>query len=111
MHDFTKEFFYGTNRDQIIQKMLGLEDYMEFWRIFWKYDLSERVNYVEAYGDTDVLRKLREKGMKLGVVTGSLTKVAEAEIAKLNYRFDSVVSNNPEAGIRQKPYPDTLLMG
>ena len=115
--NFVNDFWYchGSNRDKIIENRLGIE-YMKFWRVFWRHDVpEERVKHTGVYDDVIALGNLRKKGVKLGIVTGALTKVANAEISKIlsrvkDCKFDYIVSNNPDAGIRQKPYPDTLLI-
>jgi len=114
---FAEDFWYchGSNRDEIIESRLGI-NYTDFWKVFWKNDSpEERARHTGVYDDVYALRNLREKGIKLGVVTGALTEVANAEISKVlskvqGLKFDSIVSNNPDACIRQKPYPDSLLI-
>jgi beta-phosphoglucomutase-like phosphatase (HAD superfamily) len=113
--DFVDDFWYcnGSDRDKIIEDRLGI-DYMKFWRIFWKNDSpEERARHTGVYDDVAALKNLRESGIKLGIVTGALTKVADAEISKVlskvkGLRFDSIVSNN--IGIKPKPHPDSLLV-
>jgi len=112
---FADEFWYGSNRDKIIKDKLGVEP-MAFWEVFWKYDPpEERAKHTGVYDDVSALIKLKEKGIKLGLVTGAIIEVASAELSKIKSKFkdlefDSIVSNNPKAGIRQKPYPDSLLI-
>lgn len=112
---FAEDFWYGSDRDKIIENRLGI-NYMNFWKVFWNYDTpEERSKHTGVYDDVYALRNLRGMGIKLGVVTGALTEVANAELSKVlskvqGLKFDSVVSNDPDAKIRQKPYPDSLLI-
>lgn len=110
---FAYDFWYGSDRDRIIKEKLGIE-HMKFWEVFWKHDKTqERIKHTGVYDDVSALRNLRKRGIKLGIVTGALTEIANAEIAKIKPKirgceFDSIVSNDPYAEIRQKPFPDTL---
>jgi len=111
--NFVDYFWYGNgDRDKLIEKSLGI-DYMSFWRVFWKNDSpEERVKHTGVYDDVTALKELKERGVKLGIVTGSLSKVADAEISKVLSKIqgcsiDSIISN--DGCMRQKPYPDSLL--
>jgi len=113
--EFAREFWYGSNRDDLIQKELGIIPY-NFWKIFRKYDTPHsRAAHIEVYEDVGALKSLHAREIKLGIVTGSLTEVANVEIQKIREKFediefDSIIANNPDARIKQKPHPDTLLM-
>lgn len=112
---FAPKFWYGSDRNKIIEEELRTER-MKFWNVFWKHDnAKERAKHTEVYDDVSALIDLRRKGFKLGIVTGALTEVANAEISKIklkfnDFGFDSIVSNNPHEEIKQKPEPDTLLI-
>lgn len=112
--EFALEFWYGGDRDGIIQRRLGV-DCADFWRVFRKHDnAEERVKNTEVYEDVTVLRSLRAMGMKIGLVTGSIPEIANAEISKIlekvgDIKFDSIVTNDPASEIRPKPFPDGLL--
>jgi phosphoglycolate phosphatase-like HAD superfamily hydrolase len=97
---FAPKFWYGSDRNKIIEEELRTER-MKFWNVFWKHDnAKERAKHTEVYDDVSALIDLRRKGFKLGIVTGALTEVANAEISKIklkfnDFGFDSIVSNNP----------------
>lgn len=111
---FIDGFWYEADRDAFIENELGIPN-MDFWNVFWKYDdPHERARNTEVYADVGALRNLYNKGIKLGIVTGCLTELAKLEIEKIrenvpDVKFDSIITNNPSEGVRQKPYPDTLL--
>jgi pyrophosphatase PpaX len=113
LEGFTKEFWYGLagDRNSSISKWLGIEDTKRFWSVFWELDdPGMRAQNTEAYEDVGVLEALREKGLKLGLVTSSLEEIAKLEMQKLNgFSFDCTVSHIKGAGQRLKPHPDPIL--
>ncbi|MBI2578307.1 MAG: HAD family hydrolase [Candidatus Aenigmarchaeota archaeon] len=81
-----------------------------FWRKFVEYDtIEERTKHLEPYGDCWVLRKLAEKGIKLGIVTNAVFHMAEHEVDILRshgIEFDAiVVAFNRDLSVKVKPKP------
>ncbi|RLI98117.1 MAG: hypothetical protein DRP00_02665 [Candidatus Aenigmatarchaeota archaeon] len=109
--DEIDEFWYGTDRDKIIEKYFRVEP-QRFWEIFSKYNKPERrVEYTEVYEDVHVLRSLKEKyKLKLGIITSNPYPIAKKEVELLEregIEFDSIVTPNyPE----EKPKPNAKLV-
>jgi phosphoglycolate phosphatase-like HAD superfamily hydrolase len=64
---FVEDFWYchGSDRNNIIEDRLGIE-YMEFWKVFWRYDNpEERAKHTGVYDDVSALINLKRKGLKL----------------------------------------------
>lgn len=98
------ELWFNYERNKIMSS-LGIEP-KKFWEIAHNYDTpQERKKYAEPYNDCHVLKKLSEKGIKLGVLTGTPQFIAEIELDKLGIEFDAVVFAHEE---KAKPSPDGL---
>jgi HAD superfamily hydrolase (TIGR01549 family) len=98
------EFWFGCNRDDILLQW-GI-DMKKFWEIFRRYDsIEERKKNVEPYEDFEILKKLQEKNIKLGIVTGSPHHIADMELDLLNTDFDAVVFAHGE---KRKPNTQAL---
>jgi len=98
------EFWFGYNRDDILSQW-GI-DMKKFWEIFRRYDnIEERKKNVEPYEDFEILKKLQEKNIKLGIVTGSPQHIADMELDLLDTDFDAVVFAQGE---KRKPNTQAL---
>ncbi len=60
---------------------------------------------VPAPGAVEVLKELRKKGLKLGVLTNNSARLANKVITKLGFTFDSVITR--DSGV-YKPYPEAI---
>jgi len=104
---FVDKFWFEENRDEIISNYLNVNP-KEFWKVFRKYDLVKiRKEFTEAYEDASFVKKLKEKGYKRGIVTGSPEEIASMEIELVGREnFDVIIIANPECNnIRPKPDP------
>ena len=107
LEHFVEKFWFEEDRDEIISKYLNV-DPKEFWKAFRKYDLVEiRKQFTEAYEDVGFIQKLKEKGYKTGIVTGSPERIASMEIEFLGREnFDAIIIANLECNhVRPKPDP------
>jgi len=115
INEFVDNFWNGSYRDRLVKERLKI-NYMDFWHVFWKLDTPEvRAVYTEVYDDAVALKGLYDKGIRLGIVTKAVKKVAEAEIALLKKKvsgieFESVVANDTPSIIQQKPNPHTIFI-
>lgn len=99
-------FWYRGERANLIKKEFGLEP-TEFWEVFIKHDSAElRKSYTLPYEDVTFINKLRAAGIKIGLVTGAPTYIADVEIDLIGReKFDSIVVAHKKNGIRPKPDP------
>lgn len=83
--DAIDRFWYESGRDAIIQNELGV-DPASFWRLFHAKDTSEaRSPHTRAYEDAEpCIRRLKESGKIISIITGAPQWIAEMEIKKLN---------------------------
>jgi phosphoglycolate phosphatase len=79
------KFWFESGRDKIIQDEFLLEP-AEFWSLFRTMDFPEnRSAHTRAYDDAErTLRKLKNLGKMISIITGSPHFIAQIEIAKLN---------------------------
>jgi phosphoglycolate phosphatase-like HAD superfamily hydrolase len=108
--EFAKKFWYGSDRDELITRTLGIP-YMDFWERFWRVDTPEiRVAFMEVYPEVEVLRELQQtKGIRIGIDTNTQPRNAYAEIAEIQKRvpgieFKSIFPNDPDDIIMHKPF-------
>lgn len=87
-----------------------------FWRKFIEYDtIEERTKHLEPYGDCRVLKKLAERGIKLGIVTNAIFHMAEHEVDILRshgIEFDAIVvafNKDLSVNVKPKPHPDGIV--
>jgi phosphoglycolate phosphatase len=103
------KFWFGSNRDEIIRKDFKLDAEL-FWNTFYTYDtLEQRKPYLEVYNDVGIINELRQRGYRIGLVTGAPKEMAMMEIGLLGDEFfGSKVIANPRNGIKSKPDPEGL---
>lgn len=95
-------------RTRIIQEEWSL-DPEEFWPVFRKYDTSKlREEHTKPYEDTKVLVELKQKGLKMGIVTSAPRHIIDLELGMLNIKFDAVVRAQLTERISPKPSPQGL---
>ena len=112
--EFARELWHGWggDRDESVRRHTGVQDTAEFWNVFWKLDTADvRAGNTFAYDDLGVLQELKEKGMKIGIVTSSQPEVVELELKKVDFRdFDCIINNKSGGGMKLKPHPDMILL-
>jgi beta-phosphoglucomutase-like phosphatase (HAD superfamily) len=104
---FVDKFWFEENRDEIIDKYLGVDPKF-FWEVFRKYDLPEvRRKFTKPYEDVGIICELKDSGYKTGIVTGSPEHIARMELELLGgENFDVIIIANLEVNrIRPKPDP------
>ncbi|MEK7624943.1 MAG: HAD-IA family hydrolase [Patescibacteria group bacterium] len=104
------KFWFEPNRDKIIVNDFHIADPGKFWDLFRKLDVPvERYKHTSAYADAEsAIRKLKEMGKIISIITGAPHEIAQMEIARLNgaphdYYF-SITDNKYNA----KPDPRSL---
>ena len=77
-------FWFGRShegdRDQYLAERFGINPAL-FFEVSKKHETVEiRRQHIEAYADVDVLRRFKEAGYAIGVVTGARAEIAAAEL-------------------------------
>ncbi len=95
--------------DKSILQGLGVDLY-DFWSIFEKYqEIKDRMKHTCAYPDSVIVKQLKDRGYKIGIVTGSQEYVASEEIKLVGAEnFDVVVVANGRNGVQPKPHPQGI---
>ncbi|TKJ17831.1 hypothetical protein CEE44_04900 [Candidatus Woesearchaeota archaeon B3_Woes] len=103
-------FWFETRRDEIIKNHFKLDPEL-FWEIYRKNEIPElREKFTELYKDIDFIRELKQKGFKIGIVTGAPSHIAHVEINMLGKEnFDEIIITNRENRVEYKPHPQGLL--
>ncbi len=102
-----KQIWYEQNRHEIIMEKLEIEP-SEFWEVFRKYDSpDERKKNLIVYEDASALLELREKGLKIAVLSDSPTNITKLESKAIenylgNFKFDCVLSVGYDSGRNRK---------
>lgn len=103
------KFWFEAGREKIIREEFFL-DPNEFWSVFREIDIpEERSAHTRVYEDAErTIRKLKEMGKIVSIITGAPHNIAEMEIRKLNGAphdlYVSIHGNNFEA----KPDPESF---
>ena len=107
--EYIDRFWFEGNRDALIKEHFKL-DPKKFWKQYLSLENPElRKKHIHAYQDTEFLRNFKQKGAKLGIVTGSPKHISKIEISLLDQRcFDSFVLARTEHGSFPKPNPHSL---
>jgi phosphoglycolate phosphatase-like HAD superfamily hydrolase len=101
IHDINR-FWFKSGRNDFIKNNFDIEPEL-FWKKYIQYDLPEkRIKSTYAFSDVDFIKKLKDKGYKTGIVTGSSKRIASVEIKLLGEcNFDELVIANRFEGIHQ----------
>ncbi len=102
---FIDKFWFEADRNKIIQNEFKVEPKL-FWDLFRKIDdHKNRSNHTEAYNDAEpALKRLKEKGKIISIITGAPHYIAQMEIEKLNGApFDFYLSLDNK--FQEKPDP------
>jgi len=97
-------FWFQKGRCQYIQDAFGIEP-EQFWKVYTKYDTPEsKRRYISAYTDAKLLLELKNRGYKLGLLTGAPPDIMDLELKLLPDVFDITLVANPRyTDIRLKP--------
>jgi len=103
-------FWFESNRNYLIKNEFKAEP-GKFWDIFESYNTVElRKQFTNVYEDVAFLDELKEKEIKLAVVTGSPSHITDFEISLIGKeKFDAIVMAHVQHGIRPKPHPHGIL--
>jgi pyrophosphatase PpaX len=110
VHAHIDTFWFEGNRDEIIRTLFQVDPVL-FWKSYTSFDLSAlRCEHTIVFEDTVVLQQLRQKGLRLGVVTNAPRHIASSEIELIGaHLFDAMIVADPARGIRPKPAPDGII--
>jgi HAD superfamily hydrolase (TIGR01549 family) len=81
-----------------------------FWDVFNSSDNhDERLKNVRVCNDIEFLKKLKDDGMKMGIITSCYSKVAEKEIDLVGRKYIEkyVIANNYDKISKPKPHPES----
>ena len=100
------KFWFGSGRDKTIQEDFNVNP-SRFWSLFRTLDAPEKRSlHTYAYDDAErSLKKIKESGRILSIITGAPHPIAEMEIKKLNgapYDFYLSIHDND---YKEKPDP------
>lgn len=103
-------FWFEGNRDEIIRTLFQVDPLL-FWKAYASFDLCDiRCEHTIVFEDTFVLQQLRQKGLRLGIVTNAPHRIAHSELRLIGaHLFDAVIVADPVCGIRPKPAPDGII--
>ncbi len=103
-------FWFESGRNELIKNQFKLDPEL-FWEIYKKNEIPElREKFTELYDDIDFIKELKQKGFKIGIVTGALSNIAHVEINMLGKEnFDEIIITLKENGVEYKPHPQGLL--
>jgi FMN phosphatase YigB (HAD superfamily) len=106
--------WYETDRDGILETEFNV-DPNKFWPALNNIDNPLRVKHTKVYDDVHYLLKLKEEGLKLGVMSGAPSPIVRDEvdlIVNSVFRgqniFDIVVCSGFGGGFPAKPNPAGL---
>ncbi|MCK4521063.1 MAG: HAD-IA family hydrolase, partial [Nanoarchaeota archaeon] len=102
-------FWFEAERNTIIKKHFRLKPEL-FWSTYNKYDSMDlRKQLTKLYDDVGFIQELKEKGYKIGIVTGATHPIAELEVSMIGKDiFDAVVIVNSLNGKNPKPHPQGI---
>jgi HAD superfamily hydrolase (TIGR01549 family) len=101
-------FWFAHDRDTTIAERFGVNPVSSFWKAYKSYDTPElREQWTEAYDDVPpALGMLKERGLRLGIVTGAPPRVVPVELALIDKdKFDAVIFARKDHGLELKPHP------
>lgn len=99
-------FWFENARNNIIREKFGLAP-ENFWKLFRKIDEPQkRAVQTESYSEVeDVLKKIKQAGKKISIITGAPHNIAQMEIAKLNGAPVDYYLSIFDRGFEEKPNP------
>src|SRR3989338_11518706 len=104
------EFWDEMDKASFAQKMFNVS-IEAIWETLRKYeDLDFRKSLTTVYGDVGYLNQLREKGFRLGLVTGASARICKIECSMLPVAFDTIVLARSTYGVDVKPDPKGLYI-
>ena len=103
------KFWFGSNRDVMITQEFGVAP-EKFWERFAMHDSTEeRMAHTQAFQDAETtIRRLKELGKMVTVITGSPEWIAKMEIDKLNGAPIDHVFAIHGSQCPRKPAPDSM---
>lgn len=103
------KFWFKTGRDSIIREKFVIDPDM-FWKEYEKHDTPElRKLFVRLYKDIEFIKELKQKGCKIGIVTGAPKFIIDMYMELIGREnFDAVIRAQLDGGIRPKPHPQGL---
>lgn len=109
-----EKVWFETDRKPIIEGIFGVS-YEAFWKAYSKFDTPRmRELTAEPYADAEILRDLKQREYKTGIVTLSPKSIADMELEMLRKRFGDVVDNmiiaRGDEGYERKPDPEGLYV-
>ena len=102
-------FWFESGRDVVIKNNFCLEPAV-FWKLFRELDLPEkRGEFTFSYDDAEpAIRRLKELGKAVSIVTGAPHNIAEIEIKKLNGAPHDFYLSIADSKFGEKPEPESL---
>lgn len=106
--EMCRMFWYVHDRKRTITKVMGLE-YDRFWIDFRENDTVEkRARNTIKYPDVQALKHLKQRGFKLGIVSGAPPEMLKISLSMLPVTFGAIVIANHHFGHQDKPHPSSL---
>jgi len=101
-------FWYRHERDSFLEEW-GVNP-KEFWKIFnTEKEAITRVGQTRKYRDSNVLKELRQEGIKIAFITNTEKEVAEKEAEFIGKEYwDELIAAVPSAGTKPKPHPEPI---
>jgi len=101
-------FWFNYKRDSMLKE--ENIPVTTFWNVFNSIDNhEERLKNTKTYEDIEFLKKLKDDGLKIGIVTACDSEVAEKEVDMIGREYiDSYLSANSYNKIaKPKPHPES----
>lgn len=104
-----ERLWFGIDRMKTVEECFDIHPVV-FWKEYRKHDTPEiRMNYTKPYNDVNVIQELKNKGIKIGIVTGATPAITETQLSMIGRNlFDSVIIANSMGNCRHKPHPEGL---
>lgn len=102
-------FWFESGRDNIVKNEFKVEPKL-FWDLFRKVDLPKnRSLHTYAYEDSETtLRKLKDQGKIISIITGAPHWIAQMEIEKLHGAPHDYYLSINDSKYEEKPNPDSF---
>jgi phosphoglycolate phosphatase len=104
------KFWFESGRDKIIKNEFNLEPGI-FWKLFREIDTPEkRSKHTTAYPEAEkAIKKIKESGKIVSIITGAPAWIAEMEIEKLNDIGHDYYLSIHGGGFKSKPDPKSFF--